>query len=186
MITSKQTLKEYLAADNPWQRPQNLKHWLLEWVASRTHWHLHKYLRLLRLEEYYANTGKSYRAMWYEGRKNRLGIRINLEICRNCFGKGLSIYHQGCIVNPAVRAGEGCTLHGANCIGNDGKNPDVPKLGDRVNIGYGAVIVGGITIADDVTIGANAVVIHSVTEPGCTVAGIPARIVRHGGSHEQS
>lgn len=186
MITSKQTLKEYLAADNPWQRPHNIKHWLLEWLASRTHWYLHKYLRYLRLEEYYANTGKSYRAMWYEGRKNRLGIRLNLEICRNCFGKGLSVYHQGCIVNPAVRAGEGCTLHGANCIGNDGKNPDVPKLGNRVNVGYGAVIVGGITIADDVTIGANAVVIHSVTEPGCTVAGIPARIVRHGGAHEQS
>lgn len=186
MITSKETLTEYLVADNPWQRPQNIKHWLLEWLASRTHWYLHKYLRYLRLEEYYANTGKSYRAMWYEGRKNRLGIRLNLEICRNCFGKGLSVYHQGCIVNPAVRAGEGCTLHGANCIGNDGKNPDVPKLGNRVNVGYGAVIVGGITIADDVTIGANAMVIHSVTEPGCTVAGIPARIVRHGGAHEQS
>lgn len=184
MITSEQMLNEYLAADNSWQRPQNLKQWLLEWNASRTHWYLHKYLRYLRLEEYYANTGRCYRALWYEGRKNRLGIRLNLEICKNCFGKGLSVYHQGCVVNPAVRAGDGCILHGANCIGNDGKNPEVPKLGHRVNVGYGAVIVGGITIADDVTIGANAVVIHSVTEPGCTVAGVPARIVRQGGVHE--
>ena len=183
MITSKQLLKEYLAADNPWQRPANWKQWLLEWNASRTHWHLHKYLRYLRLEEYCANTGKSYLAHWYEGRKNRLGIRLNLEICQNCFGKGLSVYHQGCIVNPHVRAGEGCVLHGANCIGNDGKSAEVPVLGHRVNVGYGAVILGGITVADDVTIGANAVVIHSVVEPGCTVAGAPARIVRHGDAH---
>lgn len=184
MITSKQTLKEYLAADNPWQRPGNLKQWLLEWNASYTHWHLHKYLRYLRLEEYYAGTGKLYRALWYEGRKNRLGVRLNLEIGKNCFSKGLNIYHQGCIINPAVRAGENCILHGANCIGNDGKTADVPVLGHRVNVGYGAVIIGGITIADDVTIGANAVVTQSVTEPGCTVAGIPARIIRHGGSRE--
>ena len=184
MITSKQMMKEYLAADNPWQRPQTIKQWLLEWNASYTHWHLHKYLRYLRREEYYANTGRYYRALWFEGRKNRLGIRLNLEIRRNCFGKGLNIYHQGCIVNPAVRAGENCVLHGANCIGNDGNTQAVPILGNRVNVGYGAVIIGGITIADDVTIGANAVVIQSVCEPGCTVAGIPARIVKHGGTDE--
>ena len=183
MITSKQSLREYLAADNPWQRTANIKQILLEWIASHTHWHLHRYMRYLRLEEYYANTGKVYRALWCEGRKNRLGNRLNLEICKNCFGKGLNIYHQGCIINPAVRAGDNCVLHGANCIGNDGKKPDVPRLGNRVNIGYGAIIIGGITIADDVTIAANAVVISSVLESGCTVAGIPAKIVRHGGDH---
>ena len=35
--------------------------------------------------------------------------------------------------------------------------------------------MGDITIADDVAIGANAVVIRSITEPGTTWAGVPAR-----------
>ena len=184
MITSKKMLKEFIKSDNPWQRPQNFKQLILEWNASHTHWYLHRYLKYLRLTEYYSNTGKVFRALWYEGRKNRLGIRLNLEISQNCFGKGLSIYHQNCIINPAVRAGDNCILHGSNCIGNDGKTKGAPILGNRVNVGYGAMIIGDISIADDVNIGANAVVIHSVTEPGCTVTGIPAKIVRHGGTHD--
>ena len=44
------------------------------------------------------------------------------------------------------------------------------------------MIIGNITIADDVVIGANAVVIHSITEPGITVAGNPAKKVSNTGS----
>jgi acetyltransferase-like isoleucine patch superfamily enzyme len=38
----------------------------------------------------------------------------------------------------------------------------------------GAILRQGITIGDDVTVGAGAVVIDDV-EPGATVAGVPAR-----------
>ena len=47
---------------------------------------------------------------------------------------------------------------------------------------YVFMIIGNITIADDVVIGANAVVIHSITEPGITVAGNPAKKVSNTGS----
>jgi len=50
------------------------------------------------------------------------------------------------------------------------------KIGDRVSIGSGAVIMGGITIGDDALIGAGAVVTKDVAA-GATVAGVPARVM---------
>ena len=67
-------------------------------------------------------------------------------------------------------------MHGGNCIGNNGLTEAVPHIGNRVDIGYGAVIIGDVEIADDVKIGANAVVNKSILEPGCTVVGVPARM----------
>lgn len=52
-----------------------------------------------------------------------------------------------------------------------------PQIGDNVFIGAGAKILGDITIANNTTIAANAVVIHSIENEGCTLAGIPAKIV---------
>ena len=185
MIQSRQDYVQYLQADNPWHRPCSRKEALIQWITADPAGILRRYLRFLRLQEYYMNTAggnklKKLLALYCEGRKNRLGMRLGIEIGPNCFEKGLNLYHSGSIViNPAVRAGEGCSLHGANCIGNNGLTQDVPTLGNNVDIGYGAVIIGGITVADNVKIGANAVVNRSVTEPGCTVAGVPARIVKH-------
>ena len=50
-------------------------------------------------------------------------------------------------------------------------------VGDRVSIGSGAVILGGLSIGDDALIGAGAVVTRDV-EPGAVVAGVPARVMR--------
>jgi serine O-acetyltransferase len=52
-----------------------------------------------------------------------------------------------------------------------------PVIGDRVEIGAGAVVVGPIVIGDDTVIGANAVVVRS-TAPGSVVGGVPARLLR--------
>ena len=99
---------------------------------------------------------------------------------KNQFRKVLNVQHVGSIIiNPKVRAGEGCSLHGANCIGNNGLTDSVPRLGNRVDVGYGAVIIGDVEIADDVKIGANAVVNKSILETGCTVVGVPAKVVIH-------
>ena len=183
MISNKRDLKQWLAADNRWLRPQGAKDKIVEKVAVYPAGTLRKFLKLLRKQEYYINTAngsklKGLLAVIYEGKKNRLGMRLGIEIGPNCFGKGFNLYHGNIVINPAVRVGENCSLHGANCIGNNGLTAGVPKLGNNVDVGYGAVIIGDITIADGVKIGANAVVNRSITEPGCTVAGVPARIVR--------
>jgi serine O-acetyltransferase len=53
---------------------------------------------------------------------------------------------------------------------------DAPKLGNRVNVGAGAKILGAVTIGDDATVGANAVVVKDVPE-GMVAVGIPAQVV---------
>ncbi len=184
MILSKKELMEYIHADNRWLLPANHKAKIIECIAAYPSRILRKYLRYLRKQEYYINTAngskrKGLLAIYYERKKNRLGMRLGVEIGPNCFGKGLNLYHSGSIIiNPAVQAGENCSLHGANCIGNNGLTADVPVLGNGVDLGYGAVIIGKVTIADGVKIGANAVVNRSILEPGCTVAGVPAGIVK--------
>ena len=185
MILSKKDLMEYICADNQWLLPKNCKDKLIEYIAAYPSGILRRYLRYLRKQEYYINTAKGKKrkgllSIYYEGKKNRLGIKLGIEIGPKCFGKGLNLYHSGSIIiNPAVRAGDNCSLHGANCIGNNGLTTDVPVLGNDVDVGYGAVIIGKVTVADGVKIGANAVVNRSILEPGCTVAGAPAKIVKH-------
>lgn len=48
-----------------------------------------------------------------------------------------------------------------------------PTIGNNVRILTGATVFGGIHIGDNVTIGANAVVLHDIPD-GWTVAGVPA------------
>lgn len=50
-------------------------------------------------------------------------------------------------------------------------------IGDNVHISHGAIVFGGITIGNNVTIGANAVVNNPVPD-NAVVAGVPAKILR--------
>lgn len=64
-------------------------------------------------------------------------------------------------------------------------NGGVPTIGDNVYIGPGAKLFGAIEIANDVAIGANAVVTKSFTESNITIAGIPAKIIKHQKANER-
>ena len=50
-------------------------------------------------------------------------------------------------------------------------------IGRNCLIGFGSVILPGVTLGDNVTIGANSVVTHSIPE-NCVAAGNPARILK--------
>ncbi len=91
------------------------------------------------------------------------------------FGPGLVVLHGiGLVVNTAVKGGSGVLLEGGVVIGAEkGRSP---VLGDRVFIGAGAKVIGGVRIGSDVRIGANAVVVKDLPD-GVTAVGIPARIV---------
>jgi serine O-acetyltransferase len=81
----------------------------------------------------------------------------------------------GIIVHPRSEIGDDCTIRHNVTIGVRGDEPSGatgPRLGKRVEIGAGAVIIGSITIGDDVLIGANVVVRENVPA-GCVV--LPAR-----------
>jgi serine O-acetyltransferase len=64
-------------------------------------------------------------------------------------------------------------------LGNTGHDDPfgAPRIGDRVQIGAGAKILGRVTIGHDVTVGANAVVVEDVPD-NLTVGGVPARPLR--------
>jgi serine O-acetyltransferase len=92
-------------------------------------------------------------------------------------GGGLKIWHFGCIVlNPECVIGKNCTLRQGVTIGTRRTDHDVPVLGDEVDIGAGAKILGNIQIGNRVSIGANAVVLQDVPDDHAAV-GVPARIV---------
>lgn len=185
MIKTREDLAEYIESDNNWYVQESRKWRLIDAFTGAPYYMLKKYLRYLRTFEYHINNSKgsrfhTYLGYFYERRKNRLGNKLGIEIGPNCFGKGLSIWHGGSIVvNPNVRAGENCVLRGSNCIGNDGATDRNPVLGDHVELGYGAVIIGDITIASNTKIGANAVVVRSIEENGNTYVGVPAKKIQH-------
>lgn len=143
-------------------------------------------LKLVRKCEFYRyKSSKSFNPIWKiiyflnRLRKNRLGVYMGVEIPEHVFGQGLIIHHCGnIVVNGSSIVGDNCQLHGDNCIGNTGKNTDLkecPHIGSNVDIGVGAKVLGGIYIANDIKIGANAVVTKSFYEEGITLVGIPAR-----------
>lgn len=147
------------------------------WKSRITHednYLIWKYLYFLRREESASN--KLLRYYWRR-RKNDLGAKLGIIIYAGTCGKGLRIWHYGStIISGDAKIGENCTFHGQACIGNTGGSVAAPVIGNNVDIGVGAKVLGGITIADDVKIGAGAVVTRSCLEKGATLVGIPARV----------
>lgn len=183
MINSKKDLNSFILCDNVFSKQDKKRTEYMKRIHDSESC-INKYLKYLRKQEYYLNTAggnkfKSLLGLFYERKKHNLGNKLGFYIGPNCFDKGLSIYHHGTIiVNPSAIIGKNCKLHGNNCIGNNGTEDKNPVIGDNVDIGFGAVIIGDITIADNIKIGANAVVNKSFTEPGITIAGVPAKIVK--------
>ena len=92
-------------------------------------------------------------------------------------GRRLSIEHFGSIIiHGKAVIGDDCVLRQGVTIGNlDAVRNAAPRLGNRVQVGAGAKIIGGVTIGDDAVIGANAVVLQDVPA-GALAVGIPAQI----------
>lgn len=174
---------EYIAEDAQINKRQNKKYCFSKFI-TREHDHIiWKYQLLLRKEEYYSQKGSRILALIYRRKKNKLGERLGFTIPKGVFGSGLKIWHYGNIVVSAqAKVGKYCILHGDNCIGNKGIGSMgvAPVIGDYVDIGVGAKILGDITIANHVTIAAGAVVISSCKEENIILAGVPAHVIRHG------
>lgn len=93
------------------------------------------------------------------------------------FGERFVILHSvGIVINSNVKGGNDVVLESGVVIGAEKRK--CPVLGNNIFIGSGAKIIGAVTIGDNVTIGANAVVVKDVP-CDVTVGGVPARIIRH-------
>lgn len=107
---------------------------------------------------------------------NYYGIELPYSVV---VGRRTKIEHQGGIViHGACRIGDDCIIRQNTTMGVRWTNrpTDVPVLGNAVDTGAGAVLLGPIHIGDGACIGANAVVLHDVPVGGRAV-GNPARIL---------
>lgn len=96
-------------------------------------------------------------------------------------GKGLSIGHPvGVVITGNAKIGENCFLLSGVVIGSksNAAGGGYITIGNNAYIGTGAKIVGEkIFIGDNVTIGANSVVLNDIPADS-TCVGIPARIIQ--------
>jgi acetyltransferase-like isoleucine patch superfamily enzyme len=80
---------------------------------------------------------------------------------------------RDCIVAPRAML----LAHDASLLPSNGRYAVRPvTIGDRVFVGYAAVVMPGVTIGDGAIVGAGAVVTQDVP-PETVVAGSPARVV---------
>ena len=141
-----------------------------------------RFIVSLRKLEYYSN--KSGRVallffplkMLYRLRWHRLSLKLGFSIPKNVFDKGLAIVHYGAIVvaNNA-KVGANCRIHEGVTIGATNGSEKAPIIGNNVFLASGAKIIGDISIADDVAIGANAVVVKPIDEEATSWGGVPAK-----------
>ena len=142
-------------------------------------WKYMKYMRICDYFKYDTNIFHIFIKMFYQRKKNKLGILLGYEINSLNISEGLLLYHNGPIViNGNSKIGKFCCFHGDNCVGDNGMDDLCPIIGDYVDVGVGAKIIGNVKIASNVKIGAGAVVVNDILEEGVTVVGVPGRIVR--------
>lgn len=85
------------------------------------------------------------------------------------------------LVNEKVRVGKDCAIHINTSLVAQGVSSDTPILGNNIVIGVGATVLGGITLADGIAVGANALVNKSFLESDIAIAGVPAKKISNNG-----
>lgn len=173
MIKSKKDYKYYLECD----RIALGKKYLKPKFVGDEIW---RFEIMMRKTEYYKNCSKTIiqkiYSKWLQYRYYKMRIKLGFSIPLNVFGPGLSIAHYGTIVvNGNAKVGKNCRIQECTTIGATNGSKKAPILGDNIFIGSGARIIGDISIANDIAIGANAMVNKSFDTFGITIAGIPAK-----------
>lgn len=149
------------------------------------------YLAWFRRAQFYKEqiaSGSGFARLWAKlayrfalRRKNIFGERCGVEITNNSqIGRRLSIWHSGVVIDAQL--GDDVSIRGNMVLGSKDLRctSGRPVIGNGVEIGYGAAIIGNVTIADGCIVGANAVVTKDFLEPGTVIVGVPARAHKKG------
>lgn len=179
IIDSKLKLRQFLSYEYKQYGRKNVGNPL---ILIRENDYLWRHNILLRRSEYYKNTNKKLRALIYRVLLLRFQNKYSIHIPLNTFGCGLKLMHIGPIlVNGKARGGRNIALHINTSIVAGGVDNGAPALGDGVVVGVGAVILGNVTIAKNIAVGANSVVNKSFVEENIAIAGIPAKKISNNG-----
>jgi serine O-acetyltransferase len=159
-----------------------------------------RWLELINIKTFGVETGFLYLMTYFRDYRNLFYNRIGLIqyiikfLCKPMdtlylstkdIRAGFMIWHGFSTIIYAKSIGKNCSIRQQITIGNlgnrdIGKLDNLPTIGDNVEVGAGAIIIGNIKIGNNVIIGAGSVVTKDVPE-NCSVAGVPAYIIRKNG-----
>ncbi len=148
----------------------------LGFIKDCVFYHSIRYMVYFRLSQ---KTKNKLLKTFYEYKLFRLCRKYGIEIKTNTkIGDGFCMIHPYNItVSPFAILGKNVNMYKGSTIGNNTGNPKgAPVIGDCVQIGINATVVGGITIGDDVLIAPNAFVNQDVPSHS-VVVGNPCRII---------
>ena len=125
--------------------------------------------------------------LWTEGREtiafylqSRVSEVFQLDIHPAArIGGGVFVDHgTGIVIGETATVGDDVSmLHGVTLGGTGAERGDRhPKIGKGVLLGAGAKVLGNIHVGDYAKVASGSVVLKDVP-PGCTAAGVPARLV---------
>jgi serine O-acetyltransferase len=103
-------------------------------------------------------------------------IMTGIELpCEVEIGRNFVIDHfGGIVISGYAKFGNDCRIRNGVVVGLQRVDqPAAPVIGDNVDIGAGAKVLGPIKVGNNVVIGANAVVIRDVPD-NCIATGVPA------------
>jgi len=94
-------------------------------------------------------------------------------------GEGTIIGYQGLgvVIHNRCVIGKNCHISQNVTLGGTSGLYEVPVLGDNIEVGAGANIIGPIRIGNNVTIGAGAVVLKDLPD-NCVAVGVPAKVIK--------
>jgi serine O-acetyltransferase len=170
MITSKKQLIEYLEQDAKASKHNGIK----PRMYGDEIW---KYQYSMRMLDYVSHSKNGLvgkiRQQYWKFCNHHYAVKLGFSISNRAdIGKGFSIAHYGSIViHGSAVIGTNCRIHEGVCIGATNGGNQAAIIGDNVFIGTGAKIIGALKIANDVAIGANAVVVKDIAEPGTSWGG---------------
>jgi serine O-acetyltransferase len=102
-----------------------------------------------------------------------------LYILTEEIGPGLFIQHGFSTMISAKKIGKNCWINQQVTIGYS-NDTDCPTIGDDVFIFAGAKVIGNVSVGNNSTIGANAVVLRDVPD-NCTVVVDPPHVIHKNG-----
>ena len=110
--------------------------------------------------------------IWFKFTQIVTGIELPCEVE---IGSNFVIDHfGGIVISGYAKFGDNCRIRNGVVVGLQRVDePCAPVIGNNVDIGSGAKVLGPIKIGNNVIIGANAVVIRDVPD-NCIAAGVPA------------
>jgi len=108
-----------------------------------------------------------------------LSAYSNLEISYKAdIGPGITVLHasMGVVISAFAKIGKNLTLTGGNVIGGKKEVREGKKfvIGDNLNMGANAVILGPVVLGDNIIIGAMTLV-NKNFDSNCILVGVPAK-----------